>query len=241
MPASPVTASTMTARKPLTTPRLLAVAHGTRNPAGQDQVEALVERVRAARPGLEVDLAYLDIQEPRLEEAVATVERDTVAVPLLLAAGYHVHTDIPAAVAANPRVVVSRPLGPDPALAALLADGLRSLATSGPTDGVVVAAAGSRDRRALGDVESVTRQLASLLPGRARAAYVTAAQPDVPEAVTALRSAGVRRVFVAAYLLADGWFYRSLPHAGVDGVTAPLALRPELADLVLARYDEHTR
>jgi sirohydrochlorin ferrochelatase len=220
-------------------PRLLAVAHGTRNPAGQRQVRHLVERVRARRPGLEVDVAYLDVQEPRLEKVVATTDEGTVAVPLLLAAGYHVHTDSPADVAANGRIVVSRPLGPDAVLATLLADGLREVATVGPADGVVVAAAGSRDRRAQRDVETVTRHLESLVPGPVRAAYATAAQPGVPEAVATLRVDGARRVFVAAYLLADGWFYRSLQGVGADAVTAPLVSRPELVDLVLARYDEH--
>jgi len=228
----------VTTGEPPTTPRLLAVAHGTRNRTGQRQVRHLVERVRARRPGLEVDVAYLDVQEPRLEEVVTSTDRPTVAVPLLLAAGYHVHTDIPTTVAANAQVLVSRPLGPDSALAALLVDGLREVASLEPTDGVVVAAAGSRDPRAQRDVETVAGYLDGLVPGPVRAAYVTAAQPSVPQAVTAMRADGARRVLVAAYLLADGWFYRALQGVGADGVTSPLAARPELVDLVLARYDE---
>jgi hypothetical protein len=42
---------------------------------------------------------------------------------------------------------------------------------------------------------------------------------------------------VAAYLLVDGLFYRSLHRIGADAVTAPLVTYPTVADLVLARYD----
>jgi sirohydrochlorin ferrochelatase len=55
--------------------------------------------------------------------------------------------------------------------------------------------------------------------------------------VAKLRREGARRVGVAAYLLADGLFYRSLHRAGADQVTAPLCHDPAVADLVLTRYD----
>jgi sirohydrochlorin ferrochelatase len=55
--------------------------------------------------------------------------------------------------------------------------------------------------------------------------------------VARLRAGGARRVTVAAYLLADGLFYRSLHTVGADVVTAPLVTAPGVADLVLRRYD----
>ena len=54
-----------------------------------------------------------------------------------------------------------------------------------------------------------------------------------------MRAAGARRVAVAAYLLVDGLFYRSLYRAGADAITAPLATRRNaVVDLVLDRYDD---
>jgi sirohydrochlorin ferrochelatase len=248
-------------------PVLLAVAHGTRHRGGQAQVRALVDQVAARRPDLAVDLTYLDVQQPRLVETVASRRRPTVAVPLLLAAGYHVRADVPAAVAPRPHVSVAAPLGPDPVLTMLLARELwRADGGLRAGDAVVVAAAGSRDARARADVEVVTAGLAARLTapadapvregegvgraGRAggvgavdvcvRTAYVTASEPGVPlvaDVVAELRAAGARRVLVGAYLLADGLFYRSLLRSGADVVTPPLGLCPDVVDLVLARYD----
>jgi hypothetical protein len=45
-------------------------------------------------------------------------------------------------------------------------------------------------------------------------------------------------VAIAAYLLADGLFYRTLHRAGADAVTPPLSLDPAVAALVLRRYDD---
>jgi len=44
-------------------------------------------------------------------------------------------------------------------------------------------------------------------------------------------------VTVAAYLLVDGLFHRSLRRAGADAVTAPLVTAPAVEDIVLDRYD----
>jgi sirohydrochlorin ferrochelatase len=54
--------------------------------------------------------------------------------------------------------------------------------------------------------------------------------------VAGLRAAGAARIVVAAYLLVDGLFHRSLHEAGADAVTAPLITHPAVTDLVLHRY-----
>jgi hypothetical protein len=48
-------------------------------------------------------------------------------------------------------------------------------------------------------------------------------------------------VVVAAHLLVDGVFHRSLHRAGADRVTDPLATSPLVADIVLDRYDTAVR
>src|SRR5882757_6537288 len=47
-------------------PALLAALHGTRSPAGLATARALISRVAALRPELDVDLAFLDVASPRL-------------------------------------------------------------------------------------------------------------------------------------------------------------------------------
>jgi sirohydrochlorin ferrochelatase len=213
------------------TPRLLAVAHGTRSASGQAQICDLVDAVAARRPGLDVRLAYVDVQHPRLPDAIRLPTGPVVVVPLLLSSGYHVRVDIARAVTATPGAVATPPLGPDDWPADVLA---ARIAAAGPADAVVLAAAGSSDPRSRADVEAVARAL----PMPARVGYATTSEPRVPDVVAQLRAEGARRVVVAAYLLADGQFYRSLRGAGADAVTAPLVTAPVLPSLVLRRYDD---
>jgi sirohydrochlorin ferrochelatase len=207
----------MTGRPPV----LLAVAHGTRSAAGQAQIRDLVDRVARRRPGLDVRLAYVDVQQPRVADAVRGL--DAVVVPLLLSAGYHVRVDIAEAVAAN-NAVATAPLGPDPALVRSLESRLTG------ADAVVLAAAGSSDPAWRADIAAVAARLG------AHVAYASGTELRVPEVVAGLRERGARRITIAAYLLAEGLFYRSLHRAGADVVTPPLCADPAVVDLVLARY-----
>lgn len=105
---------------------LLAVAHGTRDPEGVRTVLALLNEVRRLRPGLRVEPAWLGLVEPSVPQALASLPGPVVAVPLLLASGYHVRADIPALLAeADPGTVrVTPALGPSPLLADALASRL---------------------------------------------------------------------------------------------------------------------
>src|SRR6266536_2929140 len=106
------------------TAQLLAAAHGTRSVAGAATVRALISQVRALRPGLAVDLCYLDVQHPRLGARLDAAPGPVVVVPLLLSAGYHVVDDIPST--ASSRARVARHLGPDPAITQVLVSRLAS-------------------------------------------------------------------------------------------------------------------
>jgi len=73
-------------------------------------------------------------------------------------------------------------------------------------------------------------------------AYASAAAPSPGEAVAGLLRAGAARVVVATYLLAPGVFAdqvreRSLA-AGAAVVSAPLGAAPEVADVVIERYQQ---
>jgi sirohydrochlorin ferrochelatase len=225
---------------------LVGCAHGTRGAAGRRTVADLLLAVRAARPDLEVEAAFVDVQPPAVADVVrrlAAAGRPAVVVPLLLSGGYHVHVDVRSAVEGVAGAVAAAALGPDPRLADALVDRLRQ---AGADDGtaVVLAAAGSSDERAAADVEQVVAALAGRWPGDVVAGFGASATPSVPEAVDALRRGGAARVAVASYLLAPGFFSDRLHSAGADLVTAPLcgpgAPDPRVVEVVLDRYEAAT-
>ncbi|WP_245204829.1 sirohydrochlorin chelatase [Kitasatospora sp. RG8] len=224
-------------------PVLLAVAHGSRNPAGVAATRELLERVRVLRPELDVRCCFLDLAAPSLPEALARLSEGepAVLVPLLLGTGYHLRVDIPGALAAArlPHVRLAPSLGPDPLLAAVLAD---RLAGSGRPPGagpVVLAAAGSSDPAAAADTRRTARLLAARLgDGRPVVpAYLSAARPTPHEAVEALHAAGHRRVAVATYLLGPGFFADRAAATPARWTSDPLGTHDALARLVAERYD----
>src|SRR5690606_186340 len=92
------------ARGPVTQaqPPLLIVAHGSRDPRSAATVRALAEVVRTQAEGRDVRVAFLDLSEPSVGDALAALHaeghRHVVAVPLLLGHAYHARIDLPALV-----------------------------------------------------------------------------------------------------------------------------------------------
>ncbi|GAA0611759.1 hypothetical protein GCM10009547_12250 [Sporichthya brevicatena] len=131
----------------MSAPTLVAVAHGSRNPAAQANIRALLAAVRAARPGLEVREAFVELAAPSLPEVLRAVEGEVVVVPLLLGNGYHVAHDV-AGVADfhRPGTPCAPALGPDPLLALALADRLAAAesAAESATESAAAAAAVSK-------------------------------------------------------------------------------------------------
>jgi sirohydrochlorin ferrochelatase len=224
----------------MSAPPLIAVAHGSRDPAAAAATKALVAQVRRVRPHLTVNGCFLEHAQPGLRAAITAVGTGAVVVPLLLTAAFHSATDLPAQLAAaDPTAVQADVLGPHQLLMAGLE---RRLAEVGVTAGdpgtaVVLAAAGSADPAAQAAVREQARSWASRGWWAVEASFASAAAPSVEEAVAALRSRGAPRVAVASYLLAPGRFADRLGAAGADVTSAPLADAPEVAELVLARYD----
>ncbi|MBB4702798.1 sirohydrochlorin chelatase [Sphaerisporangium siamense] len=243
-------------------PPLVAVAHGSRDPRASATVEALLEDVRRARPGLRVLGTYLDHSRPSLGEALAGLD-EAVVLPLLLTEAYHTRVDIPAALREERarRVPDGRPplrvhqgaaLGPHPLLLTVLE---RRLAEAGvevgdPGTAVVLVSAGSSDPRANAVIARMARDWAwargwhSVTP-----AYASAASPTPEEAVLRVlaghagphaRAGRPARVVVAPYLLAPGYFAdkvsRTTLDAGAHTVAAPLGPAPEVAVVLLERH-----
>lgn len=234
----------MTPAERLGGPALVACAHGTRDVHGRRAIGALVAAVAAARPGLHVEAAFVDVQRPTVAEVVARAgEADggAVVVPLLLSSGYHVGVDIAAAVTGH-RAAAAPALGPDDQVTAVLLDRLAEVGTRAG-DVVVLAAAGSSDPAATGDVARVADVVRDRHLGPVEVGYGASAHPLVADVVQAARRAHpARRVVIASYLLAPGHFHGRLLRASADLVSDPLlrdagAPDPRLVRVVLDRYD----
>jgi len=215
-------------------PTLLIAAHGTASSAGLATIRDLTDAVAAARPGLTVELCFLDVLEPGLAAVLDSLDTDVVVVPLLLSAGYHVTADIPRLVDGRDRVRVARHLGPDPLIVHAIADRVREVADEPAT--TVLASVFSSRSSANEEVEAARTLLEDEL-GRPVAPLPLTG--ELEEALDELPAP----VVVAPYLLAEGTFHEALI-AALDGrgaVAAPLGVHPNVVALVLDRFDEAVR
>ena len=156
----------------MSTPTLLAVAHGSRDPRSARAVAALFDRVRSLRPGLDVRVSYLDHVSPSTGDALAALDtegvEEAVVLPTLLTAAFHSKVDLPEVLSGarerglGVRVHYADTLGPDPLLLAAVE---RRLSEAGahpsPDTALVLASAGSSDPEANATIEAMARDLAA--------------------------------------------------------------------------------
>src|SRR5690349_19679646 len=87
----------------MTAPALIALAHGSRDPRSAQTITALVDEVKAMRPDLRVEKAFLDLSKPSFQTVVDRLVKkgveEIVVVPLLLTEAFHAKVDVPEAVA----------------------------------------------------------------------------------------------------------------------------------------------
>ncbi|MFB6816554.1 sirohydrochlorin chelatase [Streptomyces sp. NPDC056347] len=244
----------------MTAPVLLVIAHGSRDPRHAATVHALTARVRSLRPGLRVETGFLDFNAPPvprvLERLAAEGAESVVALPLLLTRAFHAKSDIPAVLGEarrrlpGLRVRQAEVLGPSPLLNAALQRRLRE-AGLGPADrastGLVLASAGSTDPEAIAVIAEIARELRHTGWCSVRPAFASAPSPGgfpgTGDAVRALRAEGMRRVAVAPYVIAPGRLPDRIAAgaSGADVLAEVLGPAPELARLLLDRYDEARR
>ena len=230
-------------------PVLVVIAHGSRDPRHAATVHALVERVRAERPGLRVETGFLDFNLPSvqgvLESLAAEGVRDVVALPLLLTRAFHAKADIPAVLREAParlRIRQADVLGPSPLLLAALERRLYEAGLT-PADksstGVVLASAGSSDPEAIAVIADVAREWRHTGWWAGRPAFASASLPRTEDAVRELRALGCSRVAVAPYVLAPGFLPDRITRgaAEADVLADVLGPAPEVARVVLERYE----
>ncbi|WP_310963208.1 sirohydrochlorin chelatase [Nocardioides terrisoli] len=237
----------------MTAPALIALAHGSRDPRSAETIQALVAQVRAMRPDLPIEAAFLDLSRPRFGKVVDKLVRkgheEIVVVPLLLSQAYHARVDVPSAVAEvaarHPDIQVraSQILGLEPSFLGVLDQRLRAALKAARVrelDALVLAAAGSSDPLANQAIGKLARVWGARHHLPVTAAFASAAPPATGEAVRAFRAEGRRHVAVASMFLAPGFLPDRAAElaleAGAVAVSAPLGADPAVARTVLARY-----
>jgi sirohydrochlorin cobaltochelatase len=94
---------------------IVLFAHGARDPQWAEPFQAIRERVRASRPECPIELAYLELMSPTLEDAIARLAGEGATAitvfPLFMAQGGHLKQDLPRILddlrARHPRVPIA--------------------------------------------------------------------------------------------------------------------------------------
>ncbi|GAA1161401.1 sirohydrochlorin chelatase [Nocardioides aquiterrae] len=237
----------------MTAPALVALAHGSRDPRSAATIKALVGEVKAMRPDLKIEAAFLELSKPSFQTVVDRLVKqghdEIVVVPLLLTEAYHAKVDVPSAVAeaqarhAGLRVRATRILGLEPQFLEVLDVRMREALRAARVrelDALVLAAAGSSDPLANQAVARLARVWGARHKLPVTAAFASSSPPATGEAVRAFRAEGRRHIAVASLFLAPGFLPDRAAElaleAGAITVSEPLGAHPELARSILARY-----
>lgn len=242
-------------------PPAVLVAHGSPDPRSRDVVRAIAVAADATA-------TFLDFDAPHPVAALTALadigHRRATVIPLLLTHAYHGRVDVPRiaieAGHARPQlsIDVTDPVGGPQLIPALLRrlgipsgaercsfDSCRGRAAAGPQprpDALVLASAGTRDADTLNRLADLAGDLGHTAGVAAVAAYASAAEPSVADAVAELRARGHRRVAVAAYFIAPGVLHdraaTAAKSAGAVTVAPPLGSCGELVQTITDRRSE---
>jgi sirohydrochlorin ferrochelatase len=241
---------------------ILVLGHGSRRPRANEELELLVSRFRARRPGLAVEHAYIELASPLLQEGLARLaaRADRVLVlPLFLFAAGHVKQDLPRALAqarsAFPEVhfAAAWHLGVHRAMVEVA---LRhALAALPPGEAVAAETVllgvgrGASDADANGDFCKLVR-LVGEAGGFAAAepSFIAITRPRFAEAAERVALSRPRRLLVLPYFLFEGLLVEQLAeevrdfagrHPELDvRMASHLGVQEELLGLLLTRLDD---
>jgi sirohydrochlorin ferrochelatase len=228
---------------------LVLTAHGSADPRSAANARAVARKVAHMRPGLDVRLAFCELNAPSLVDVLSGLSgtRRAVVTPLLLANAYHARIDIPrqiASCATHEWVWQASVLGEDDRLVSVLRQRVAELGVSRLDDtlGVLVVAIGSSNPAANARTARVApKLLAGTGWAGATTAFATRPQRSLAEAVGRLRRQGARRVVIAPWFLAPGRLpdrvRRFADGAGIE-MAAPLGAHRLVAETVLDRFEQ---
>ncbi|QAY61144.1 sirohydrochlorin chelatase [Microbacterium protaetiae] len=221
------------------TPVLIGCSHGTASAQDRAAIRALLDQARVLLPHVEVREGFVDRQKPSLDHVIADVAPGVpvVVAPLLLSTDHHTKIDIEDAVRRRPTAISTPALGPHDLLALVLESRLDELGLR-DDDGVVLAAADSRDPATARAVSSMAERLSICIRRPVGVGFATGRAPRLAEAVSTARMARAGRVVAASYVLAPGHFADLVRDAGADAVTQPLAPDPRVAAIIAERFHD---
>lgn len=218
---------------------LVMLAHGTANPDGREVVYAVGRAVAQRLPDVVTTVGFVDVCEPSADQVLAA-HPDAVVVPYLLTSGFHVRSDIPAAMArAGGGASATKALGVTPEVVDVLLDRLNEKLESGEGAQIgsgMLAAAGSSDARARQEVLCTAAVLAACWGKPVQAGFMTGTGPRAADVLSDLQASNEGEVAVLSYLLATGHFHTKAMALGADVVTEPLGVHDRLVDAVVQRY-----
>ncbi|HTX97592.1 MAG TPA: sirohydrochlorin chelatase [Mycobacterium sp.] len=227
---------------------LVLTAHGSRDPRSGANAEAVADRLTRMRPGLDVRLAFLELNAPHFVDVLTGLpdSRRAVVTPLLLASAYHARLDIPNQIARAGAHGIRQAdvLGADDRLVSVLGERLTEVGVS-PLDedlGVMLVAIGSSNTAANAHTAKVASRLAvGTRWAGATTGFATRPEASVARAANHLRRRGARRLVIAPWFLAPGLITDGVSTFARDNgipMASPLGAHPLVAETVLDRYDE---
>ena len=245
---------------PMTSPALLMIAHGTRDPRGDEEMAVLAEQVTALL-GVPVAGAWLeDFAEPdavtAARQLVGGGAESIITLPLLVLGAGHAKTDVAEAVQDVRRVLPQVPnrhatvLGLQPILFELARRRIDAVSNPAHRDEEVllVTGAGSSDPDANGDLAKAARFLAETTGHRwAEIAYAGVTWPRADVVLRRLHAAGAGRVVRFSWSLLAGLLEQRVTD-WADGIAAETGMKildagrfgpdPLVAEAIAMRYHE---
>ncbi|MEJ0002922.1 MAG: precorrin-8X methylmutase [Pararobbsia sp.] len=235
---------------------IVLAGHGSRDPDGVREFEALVELVRGRTPGRMVRHGYLEFASPTIDvavrRAIADGARHVVMVPGVLLAATHAKNDMPSELLAlerefaQTRFSFGAALDLHPQLLQLCAQRVieaegaahRQTGETVPRSEacLVVVGRGTSDPDANSDISKLTRMLEEGLGfGTSLTCYAGTARPRIADGLRAAARLGYRRIVVLPYFLFDGILVKRI-YAAADDLRAR---HPELEILSAAYLGPH--
>jgi sirohydrochlorin cobaltochelatase len=233
---------------------LLLVGHGSRSLASGGEMNDLRLLVRDRLPEVDVDLGFLEMNDPPagevLDRLVAEGSRRVVVLPLVLLSAGHAKSDVPAIVVdgrrRHPEVDIrfGSPLGISRDLVAILGGGVVEAGGGGLP--LLVIARGTSDPDANGDAHKAARLVAEWTGAPfVHTGFTGVTGPSVPDALDVFARLGYGRMAVVFWFLCTGKLVERardqiaafVVGSGVEVVDAGyLGPDPRVVPLVTRRY-----
>ncbi len=198
---------------------ILLVGHGSREPRGNDEIEAFAAAWRKRRPNDRIEVCFIEFADVTLDEGMANAAKGSqrvIVVPLILGAAGHVKMEIPHHIEharkhyPDVEFMMAKHLGAtDKILQALKSELSKAMldldAPDAKNTGVVLLARGSSDRVANGEVAKMARWLFEETGHEmVDLAFTGITYPKVETVVQRQVACGMKQVIVLPYYLFTG-------------------------------------